>query len=252
MKLGQVWNQERYQVEGLFFNLICGLYFIFVAPLLKDISTQNIYEENSYLPYLAILLLLISILEIYAFPLKLKFVHQSIKEHEHEAGSGFVLWMFHSVISIIITFSIFEAFGYELTSKDGNELPWFVSLSIFIVVIKELYLLFCIMDINDEETLQKYKRPHIKEWIADIILLIYACIAYTVTWETITSNMKLDGQDILLIMNYSICILLFLMFYLPLRIPYQIEEIANIKDDKDYFRYISSILFAVVSGIWHL
>lgn len=237
--------------EGLIFNLISAFYFIFISPLVLNISTESLKTEGTYYPILGVIVLIISILEIYAFPVKMKYVHRSIIKHKKEIGNGFVLWMFHIVISIASTFLIFELFGYT-TVGDNFEMTWWMSLTLFIVIIKELFFLFFMIGIHDEKsTLKKYKRPNKKEWKIDLILLVYACLIYTITWETISSNTEMNKDNLsMYIMNLVITGIMFLMFYLPLRIPYYLEEMALIKTKNGLIKFIFSILIASLSAIY--
>ncbi|NNE92482.1 MAG: hypothetical protein HKN23_12615 [Verrucomicrobiales bacterium] len=242
----------KYTREGWIFNVICGVYFLLLARWVREISISNIHEEDTYLPLFGITVLVISLLEIYALPVKLKFVHHAVREHDDSAGSGFYLWVFHTVISIILTFSIFQAFGFETTRGEDSELPGWMAGIMVLVVIKELVFLGFIFTSKTAETIpEKYRRPQKREWVADIILTIYACLAFTVTWETIASNVDMQRDNpVMFVINLILSSILFLMFYLPLRIPYHIEEMAQLKTRNDWLRWAASLLFVLVPAIW--
>jgi len=253
MTINTAFKDKIYAWEGVIFNALCAFYFVLIAPVVQEISIHNIKDENSFFPWLGIALLIISLLELYAFPKKMNYVHKAVLDHNGEMGSGMILWMFHTVISIIVLFSMLEAFGIEITTEDGpNRDPhWLALLMPIVVVIKELYLLMFIMgrDDNNKE-LVKYKRPNKKEWQLDLILLAYTCLVYTVTWNTITNNMVMEEHNLpMYIINIIIASILFLVFYMPLRIPYFIEEMALLKTDKDVFKFIASILLVLISAI---
>ena len=255
MKLFSILNNKFYSWNGLIFNLLCAIYFVFISPLVLDISTKSLKSENTYYPILAIIILIVSVLEIYAFPQKMKFVHKAIMDKGLKLDKGFILWIFHIVISIATTFLNFELFGVDTIGDNGGEnITWWMSLILFIVIIKELYFLLTIIGLHDEkDTLMKFKRPNKKEWIIDLILVIYASLIYTVTWQTISSNTNMDKHNLAMyILNLVIASIMFLMFYMPLRIPYYLEEIALIKTKKGFVKFIFSILIVLISAMYAL
>lgn len=241
-----------YAWEGLVFNLLCALYFAFLSPAILEITYHNVHHQASFHPWLGFALVTITVLEIYAFPQKMKYVHKAVLNHNQQSINGFIMWMFHTVISILIIFFTIEAFGIEITEKGAmNNAPWYVVVLPIIVVIKELYFLFFIFGDNDR--IEGFDRPNKKEWIIDLILMSYACLAYTVTWETITKDMDMGKQDtVLYIANICVAGVLFLSFYMPLRIPYYVEEIAQMKTKKDVAKFVFSILIVLISVIANL
>lgn len=241
-----------YSWEGGVFNLICALYFVFISPYVLEASIRNFEKGPTQIHWLGVALIIISILEVYAFPKKMKYVHKAIMDHGGKHVSRFYLWMFHAVISIIILFMIVESFGYEIVSETGEDsMPWWMTALIPGVVIKELYLLFTIIGTHKEtDILEAYDRPNKKEWILDLILLSYACLAYTVTWETITNNMQYKDEALLLyIVNLILMGIIFLICYLPIRIPYFIEELTQLKTNKDKLKFVISILVALLAAV---
>ena len=168
-------DETIYSWEGWLFNVLCAIYFGFISPLVRDASITVTQNEDTFIPWLGISLIVISLLEIYAFPKKMKYVDRAAIEHGEEMNSGFFLWMFHAVISLLIVFVILESFGYNMGTEDGeNEPTWWMMLLIFSVVIKELFFLFMMMGFHDnEDKLEAYQRPNKKEWILDLILLAH-------------------------------------------------------------------------------
>ena len=235
-----------YKWEGLIFNLLCALYFAFLAPFIAEISIDTLHDKQAFSPWLGTALIIIFFLEIYAFPKKMKYVHRAVLDHGKKINRGIILWIFHTVISISITFMVFESFGIGT-----EEVTATMSIILFLVIIKELYFLFTVIGMHDEtETFEKYKRPNRKEWVIDLILITYACLAYTVTWQTISSGTNMEKHNLpMYIINIIIASLMFLMFYMPLRIPYYLEEITQLKTTKQIFKFMLSIFLVLVSAI---
>lgn len=243
-------KKDIYSWEGAIFNLFCLLYFIFISPFVQEASLRNLQGETSFFPWLGVALIVITILEIYALPKKMKYVHRAIMDHNGEVESSMmILWMFHSVLSIIILFMIFGSFGYSIGTGEGeSELNGWQGVLVFATVMKELYLLFSLLGLhNSSDPLIAYKRPNTKEWLIDLILLAYACLAYTVTWEAIAANTNMDKSNIAMYIVHIIAMsIVFIIFYLPLRIPYHIEEVAQMKNKKDKWKFRISLFLTVL------
>lgn len=208
-------------------------------------------------PWLGVLLALVMILEVYSLPEKLKFVHFAIRERrEGDASSTglFFLWMFHTVISILVLFHAANAFGAKVFDREeGSEMPGWLGALIFLVVIKELYLLFPIW-LSDGANLsaERYARPKRREWFHDLVLVSYACLAYSLTWGMMADTPLQREHPVMGVVNTLVASLLFLIFYLPMRIPYQMEEWAGVETGRDLLRWVLSILAALVPAIWAL
>lgn len=249
-------EETIYSWEGWLFNLICAGYFVFISPFVKEATVSAIHDEGIFIPWLGIALITISLLEIYAFPKKMKYVHRAAMKHGEEIKSGFVLWMFHAVISIVITFTALESFGYNVVPEEGveSEPSGWLALLMFAVVIKELYLLFTIIGLHEGiNQLEEHQRPNKKEWIIDLILLVYACLAYTATWEAITDNMDMDKHNtVMYIVNLFGASIMFLIFYMPLRIPYHLEEMVQLKTIQDVLKFFFGILVVLASVLVNL
>lgn len=245
-------SDKIYAWEGWIFNLICAFYFAFLSPLIVEYTVINVREEHSFFPWLGIALLSISFLELYAFPKKMKYVQKAILDHNNKEGNGIILWLCHMVLSIMIGFSAIEAFGLDIPkSEEENNTPWWFIALVITIVIKELYFLFIIMDTGEDKTkLDAYQRPNNKEWIVDLILLSYICLAYTATWQTMSYGMDMEKGNLpMYLVNIFASSILFLIFYMPLRIPYYLEEMAQMQTSKDRFKFIFSILVVLIATI---
>lgn len=245
-------QETIYSWEGWLFNVFCAVYFLLISPHVLEASVATMGDTREFIPWLGFTLIMISLLEIYAFPKKMKYVHRAVMEQGDEIKSGFFLWMFHAVISMIITFTILESFGYNVVAEEGKQdQPWWMMPLIFGVVIKELVLLFTIIGLHEStDKLEAYKRPNKTEWIVDLILLVYACLVYTVTWENIASTVPMEKHNTpMYIVNLVAASLLFLIFYLPIRIPYYLEEMAQIYTLKDAAKFIFGILVVLISVV---
>lgn len=240
---------RTYRWEGIIFNAFCAVYFLFFASGVTNAANIAMRDPEGKVVWLGILLAVITVLESWAFPVKMRFVNEAIRDQADAGGKAFYLWIFHTVISIVLLFLIAGCFGVKITDEVESEMPWWLMALIFVTVVKELVLLGFLWITPEEESkpTPEYTRPKLKEWIADAILVVYACVAYSATWSTITAGMNLEhDHPVMFITNLLVAILLFLIFYLPLRIPYWVEELAQLKSAADVWRLVGSILIVLV------
>lgn len=242
--------QRTYRWEGLVFNVTCDIYFVLLAPLIVSTADAVMRQPGVTAVWLGVLILAISLAELWAFPVKMRFVNQAVRTHGDSAGSAFMLWLFHAVISVILVMLIAECFGAEI--GEGDDSTTWMAIVMPIVVIKELVFLFVLMAgiDDDSEPLPRYTRPQRREWLADAILVVYACVVYSASWGSIMSNADLEPHNLpMYVLNLFVASLLFLIFYLPLRIPYWIEELAQVDSTGDRLRLVGSILIALVPAV---
>jgi len=232
-----------------------AIYFATLAPkianLIADAATNTATQSPK--PTLALLLvsaaiLLVTLLELYAFPKKMAYVKKSIQKTNEDAElGGVILWMFHAVVSIIMVFAAFKTVEYsqDISFIDN---PW-MSVIIFAVVIKELYLLFSIFDY--EEDAQPKKLPKTPEWKTDVMLTAYTWIAYTTVWLSIIRDAPMERENPpMFILNLVVASILFLILYLPIQIPYFIE--ATSKDRKTKLNYAASIAVILIAALYSI
>jgi len=250
----------RLRWEGVVFNLICGGYFLFLSPLVISTVRSGLGDDTGEVApafWLGILLLLAMGAEIWALPEKLKFVRTAMRQRnpEMEVNTGLIfLWIFHATVTIILLGIAARELGADVFTK-GKEhsLPgWFLTL-IILSVLKELYLLLAMWGMFDGKEIDpRYVRPKQREWICDILLILYACLAYSSTWGMVSETSLERSNPVMFVINIFTSSLLFLIFYLPMRIPYLQEEWSEMKRPGQFFRWLVSLLMAVVPAVWSL
>jgi len=83
----------RLRWEGVVFNLICGVYFLFLSPLVISTVRSGLGDDTGEVApafWLGTLLLLAMGAEIWALPEKLKFVRTAMRQRnpEMQASTG--------------------------------------------------------------------------------------------------------------------------------------------------------------------
>lgn len=247
-------GNRTYQWEGFVFNLFCGLAYVLLGPVLVETASLavdgKLEDENRSAVWLGVLIILVSLLEIYAFPIKMRYIREAIREKGDDRASGFVLWMFHTVVSIILVFVVSATFGGPLMAGKESEPSTWMMVAFFVVVIKELGLLSCLFIPGEGPPNPAYARPSLREKVVDLILIAYALVVHCVVWGTI-SRMELQwGDPVMFVVNLLAASLVFLMLFLPLRIPYWIEEMARAKTWQDWLLLCASILAVLVPALW--
>ncbi|MBK1856378.1 hypothetical protein JO972_15510 [Verrucomicrobiaceae bacterium 5K15] len=167
-------------------------------------------------------------------------------------GSGIILWIFHAVISLVLFFLGASAFGIDIKEVSGGSVHWPLFLLMLGVVIKELFFLGVLMQAKSgtNEPDSKHERPNRQEWALDLILVSYTCITYSVTWGAITNNLSLKTeQPLAFLLNLFLGSLLFMIFYLPLRIPFGLEERAQAKTSFDKIKITASLFLALIPAL---
>jgi hypothetical protein len=205
-------------LSGYLFFLNELVYDRFFYDTVHEASSDIIYHGGTN-PVLGIILLFAMAGEFAAFILKSRYGAPC----DSESAGVFLLWMFHAVVSVIMTIVALGAFGFTF---QGEEVSGILAAALFGSVIKELVMLMII--IGGSDTRKPSRKKHL---IADLLFLLFYSLAYTTVIGNILKTN--DYNNYLLASHYSIpliilytfiVILLFFMLYLPLRIPYFLYE----------------------------
>ena len=94
---------------------------------------------------------------------------------------------------------------------------------------------------------------HWKEWTADILLLAYGAVAYVAWWEAILDLGQMEWHSLaerLALMPFFAA--LFLFFYLPMRLPFLLEEYYLHPKIGRRFRLLAELAFGAFAGLYPL
>ncbi len=191
-----------------------------------------------------IILLTIFVLETVGIWIKAPEIYARLKgENKEQSIHIFLVWMFHLVVmSFLLNFGL-EGLGIH---HDSSEFLYGFVMAIGL--IREIVLLVRI--IMSEGATKKHSG--LNEIVADVFLTIFLCVGYTAIWETISANMQVEliMDDILLSVVYvGITMILFLIFFLPLRMMYVLEDFLTIRTKGDWMYWWFSILIAALAGV---
>jgi hypothetical protein len=230
-------------------HLISALYFYFLAPIIYN-NTMIVLQGKKEIPWVGFLILVLILAETYAYFKKMKFVNYFYHKMNKSIGvGGFVLWLMHFVVIFFFLYVALAAFGYKQILDDGDQIPSWISLLFFVTALKEIIF---IMPIVDMSIMDKQNVKPQKKWYVDVILLLNTWLIYTILWMTLASSgqVSLQVENIgMYILNIILASVVFLFFYLPLRIPYILQDILKIKTTTDFIKFSFPIVLVLYSAI---
>jgi len=191
--------------------------FFFYDPV-HEVS-RRILHVGTKNYFFAIVLLIAIVGEAAAFYLKTRYNRST-----SEGGPVIILWIFHTVVAVIMSIFALEALGFGF-----DENPGISAVAMFITVIKELVLLIFIITAPEEQ-----KTSPVRGIMADVFFALFYSLAYTVVIGNILLPANYDNYLFAFwysktgfIMNSLVVLLIFFMLYMPLRLPYYISKGIN-------------------------
>jgi|GEM_PF-1896053 len=195
------------------------VYDYFFYDIVRDVSRAAIFENREN-PVLGLLLFGIIVAEFVAYVWKSK----SARVSEDGFGGIFLIWIFHTVIAVLMSITAMTMLGYSM-----DDVSCQMVLVLFLTVIKELAILGVVAVKSDKKNDEKISRW--KSIGADVIFAVFYSLAYTIVIGNILAPSNYENYLFaawyakpLMIMNTLIIILLFFMFYMPMRMAYFIFE----------------------------
>jgi len=230
-------------------HLISALYFYFLAPLVYEKIMAVLHDEKE-IPWVGFLIIALIIGETYAYFKKMKFVNYFYHKMNKSIGiGGFVLWLMHFVVTFFFVYVALAAFGYKKVLDAGDQIPSWMSLLFFVMALKEITFIMPIVGVSFSE--KKREKPT-NHWHVDLILLINTWLIYTVLWGTLSTsgqvNLQVENTG-MFILNIIFASVVFLFFYLPLRIPYLLKDTLYLKTTSDYIKFSLPIVLVLYSAI---
>lgn len=244
---------------AIFTNLALSGYIVFIHELLYDYFFHDylfessretlVHQKTNYL--LAALLIIVSVMEFIAYRWKAQARavgtkkkkstdHKNGAESEDDQGSTLVIiWIFHLVLSAVIVMSALTALNLSIEDH-----PLIGFLLMAMMVIKEIFILAAFWSDPPKEPL-----PRWKSILSDVFLTFFYTIIFTVVISNILYTDNYDNfllaysySKVYMGINIFIIMLLFYIFYLPLRMPYFFEEDENESDGKFFLNLFAMIL----------
>ncbi|MEK9166725.1 MAG: hypothetical protein AAB836_00300 [Patescibacteria group bacterium] len=234
------------------FNLIFVFYAWLLQPYVSSL-TDVVINNSGTNPILGILILAILFLEIWAFRAKLSLVLKRVAHSNDKVHKLIYLLLFsHVFVGFFLLAVCVESLGLSIKDKSIGKVFY------FILICREIPFFYFL---HYSKRLKVSKDLMSQENLADIALLIYACIAYTIAWESlglkgVFSHINYPEYTSVELLIVSIFALLFTIFvlsiFLSFRIPYVIEELATVRSIQEKIYFYSSLFLAFVAMVFPL
>lgn len=209
----------RVWVRGNATSLGFYLYAVFAAPPLARALKAGLAGTQTVV-WPGLLLLGVLLLEPVGLYWKMRFLRRRNRDEGFEPqgsllGIGSATVIGHMIVAALVGMVALEC----LAGKEANP-AWIPAMAVFLV-FKDLAAFFS----TGGQGVSREPPGHWKEGVADFLLLAFGCVAYTVWWQGLFDLGDLAVQS--LGMKIALAILLggmFLFFYLPMRVPFVLDE----------------------------
>ncbi len=241
-------------LQGLAFNLLCGLYFWALAPIVIDAANHSVQGDKTIAaPWLGVLLIVLSVAEAWALPRKMAQVNRTLSTQNTDPGNvPIFLWVFHTLIGVVTIFMALETFGFDFDTIDSQSPQWWLVGIFLLVVLKEIYLLLTFIGTDQDASNNAPPTPkeHKLALGADLVMVAHTCVLYTVVWQSGLEQSGYVGENLAItLLNALAMSLVFFILYLPLRIPYFVQEICFAKTLTQKIRLGASLMLPLAPAL---
>lgn len=199
------------------------LYAIFAAPPLARALRTGLAESKA-LWWPGFLLLAVLALE----PLGLRWKMLFLRRRNADDGfvpQGSMLAIFSTVgighVIVTVFLGMLALDCWSMVGGGADEASAWWGAVIVALVLKEFVGLIA----AGGQRVAREAPGHWKEWVADVLLLAYGAVAYVAWWSAILNLDELEwnslGERLALMPIFAA---VFLFFYLPMRLPFWLEE----------------------------
>jgi len=210
-------------IRGNSMALCFYLYAFFVAPSLAR-SLKSVLADPQPILWLGLLILVVLLLEPFALHRKILFVRRRASDERREP-QGSMLGIFslavigHFMVTIFLGLLMLDCWGKIGTGTETGS-PW-LAWTLVLLITKEFAALFTM----GGKRVAREPPGHLQERVSDLVLLAFSCVAYTVWWEALVDLEEIAALSAgIRLALLPFLGLLFLLVYLPLRLPFLMEE----------------------------
>lgn len=213
--------RERLCRQGV--SLAFYLYALLAAPPLAR-ALKSALAESQPVYWPGVLLLVVLVLEPFGLRWKLQFLRRRNADDGFQPeGPMLAFWsvtaIAHMIVTVFLGMLALDAWGAVGAGPDETSTWW--GVVIVALILKEFIELLA----AGGQSRAREAPGHGKEHLSDLFLLAYGCVAYTAWWEAIVDVEALSGaggwEKLALL---PVLAALFLFFYLPMRLPFLLEE----------------------------
>lgn len=211
----------------------CGIYFLFLAPIVKNMTETTIYGWGSAegAGILSVAIILLNVLEIFAVAPFLNFTLKSLDKVQryNKIVPLILLLILHAAIAVLSIIFAFQLIGYDFKTS-----PIILAIAVTFIIAKEFYLV--------KNVFAERPNTPLGPTASKVVIALYSCLIFTIFWEaTKTTEPNNTGMFILELIPMA---LFFAFFYYPLRLPFTFNSIVTGSDP--YERLIGFVSFLLV------
>lgn len=196
------------------------------------------------------LLLAVLLLEPFGLRWKTQFLRRrNVEEGAGPQGSMMAIFSVaaigHVLVTMFLAMAMLDCWGAVGAGSEASS-PWWGAV-IVALILKE----FLGLGAMGGRSVAREAPGHGKERLADFFLLAFGCVAYTAWWSAIIDLEEISGLGIweraaLL----PILGALFAFVYLPMRVPFLLEEYYLHPAQGRTFRLFAELAFGVLLGLY--
>ena len=213
----RMWGQLQFYGYAVLFYA----YAFLGAPAMARSLERVVHHDERHMG-VGVHLALVMAVEIPALVLKTDGVMGRQKENPGTSSwTALFLCVFvaHYTVNIMLGMTVLQALGFSQKPQPSNGV---MATVFFAVMIKEFFLLFVV---GRRTVCPRFCSPK-KEVAADVILLLFKCVAYTAYWDVILGVGPLDESRLwAVLLMFLPFTLAFLIIYLPTRFMWILEEL---------------------------
>lgn len=231
--------EKLFRYRSVLFFLLYGIYILFLEDHITQLTRQANVEKITA-PSMGYVLFLLQCIELPALWVKWKALKYRIAEKRFHFTGMILVWALHTVLSILLLHAAMNFFGINISTKsksDSTAMYWY-----FLIVIKELIILFPMLPISLQRGAKKPVAISV-EFTADLVLLIYTCIAYSVIWK---ADAQFSSSGTTGLFHGLTLTVLFVLLYVPMAFTEIVENLAYRKKRSAQIKLAFSIIFPVV------
>jgi hypothetical protein len=208
--------------RNLVLNLAFCVYLATLNPLITHQLRLIVVREQPN-PLWACIIWALIIAEFFAIHIRYPAMRLRIQQSRSVQGMGgtflILLCIAHLLVNMILVLAALQAMNINLENNKSA----FTIVLIF-SCFKEVYLLFYLMLLDMKVKPWRAERAGRLSGGLDLVFLIYACLGFSATWELTFGDQVLGMElDTALVLS-AILLVVFCLFFLPLRLMALIEE----------------------------
>lgn len=226
--------------HGTVFNLAFAFYALVGQVIILGAVKSVFFDEQSNI-ILGLMIFGVLIAEVVGLAWKLPQVYARSGKTIARSNWLLLIWIGHLALGTVLAILGFQALGLD---HDINQTAFMIIVSLGIV--REFIILGLLGLAPAKKIVAK------KEFIADILLFIFACVSYTAFWEAMVddlSGLGREGFSAEVILAITMMTFIFVLFFLPTRMSYLIEDVLFLKTKKDKLWWTVSFLLAVLLAL---